>query len=122
MVTLNSSQTLELRTGKSVDQPRISKPSASLTYVKTLRFPVPYGEPYKRSESGCGLDVLGEAHYLGRVLGILVSDRVDLSVSGTLVKVGLQEGLDVGIGAIETNVRTVRLGLKSEGTHAIGWL
>jgi len=43
--------------------------------------------------------------YFSRILRIHVSDRVDLNVSST-VKVCLQEGLDVGIGAKKQGLRS----------------
>jgi len=43
------------------------------------------------------VDRLGEALYFCRILRILVSNRVDLSVSGSGVKVCLHEGLYIGI-------------------------
>jgi len=38
--------------------------------------------------------------YLRRIFGIPVSDRVDLSVGRPRIKVGFQEGLEIGIGAL----------------------
>ena len=69
-------------------------------HVKTLLFPVPNGEPCEDPESGCGTGRLGETPHLCRIFGILVSDRVDLSVGCSRVKVGFQEGLEIGIGAL----------------------
>ena len=55
VVALDSGQTLEFWTVK----PRITKPSVLLAHVKILRFPVPYGEPYEKPESGRGVNKLG---------------------------------------------------------------
>jgi len=46
--------------------------------------------------------------YLGRILGVFIGNRVDLCVSSTRVKVCLQEGLDIGIGALKPRVKTRR--------------
>jgi len=45
--------------------------------------------------------ILGETRYLCRILRILVSDRVDLSVGCSRIKVSFQEGLEISIGALE---------------------
>ena len=92
-------------------------------HVNTLRSPVPNGEPCKDSESGRGVNRLEEAPHLRRIFRILVSDRVDLSVGSSRVKVCLQEGLDIGIGALEIRIKPACLKcLVCEGTHVISWL
>ena len=73
-------------------------------HVKTLRFPVPNGEPYGDSESGRDANRLGETPYLCWIFRILVSDRIDLGVSCSGVKADFQEGLEIGIGAVETRL------------------
>ena len=113
VVTLNSGQTLEFRTVKLMDQPRTAKPSALLAHVNTLRFPVPNGEPCENPGSGHGLNELGGAPYLGRILGVLVSDRVNLIVGSTGEKMCPHEGLDIRIIALETRIKTARPGIKS---------
>jgi len=54
---------------------------------------------------------LGETPYLCRIFRILVSDRVDLSVGRSGVKVGFQEGLEIGIGAVEMEIKPARSGV-----------
>jgi len=76
------------------------------THVKALRLPVPNGEPYENWESGHGANRLGRAPHVSGILRILVSDRVDLSIRGTRVKVFLHEGLDSGIGTSERNIKS----------------
>ena len=78
-----------------------------MAYVKTLRFPVPYGEPCDDPESGRDANGTGYAlSHLGRILGVFIGDRVDLRVCSAKIKVRLQEGLDVGIGAVKTKIKT----------------
>jgi len=69
-------------------------------HVKTLRPPVPNGEPCEDPESERGTGRLGVTPYLCRIFRIPVSDRVDLAVGCSGVKVGFQEGLEIGIGAL----------------------
>ena len=77
-------------------------------HVKALWFPVPNGEPCKDPESGRGTGRLGETPYLRRILRILVSYQVDLGVGCSGVKVGFQEGLEIGIGALEMKIEPAR--------------
>ena len=54
-----------------------------------------------RTQSGGGFRRQGlEVTHRGRVLRILVCDRVDLGVSASDEKVCLEEGLDVGVVAL----------------------
>jgi hypothetical protein len=80
-------------------------------HVKALRFPVPNGEPCEDSESGSGVNMLGEVAYLCRVFRILASDRVDLGVGCSKVEVLFQERLDIGIGALEMEIKLVFSGV-----------
>ena len=66
---------------------------------------MPNGEPCEDPESGSSASGLGEAAYLCRIFGILVSDRIDLSVGCSRIKVCFQEGLDIGIGALEMKIK-----------------
>jgi len=53
---------------------------------------------------------LGEAPYFCRVLRILISNRVDLSVSSPDEKVRLHECLDICVGPLGTKINPVRQG------------
>ena len=83
---------------------------------------MPYGEPCEGSESEFGANARGALSYLGGVLRVLINDRADLNVSSTGEEVCLREGLEVGIGASKTRVKTVRGGINSVRTHVIAWL
>ena len=58
----------------------------------------------------------------GRILRILVCNRVDLGVSTSDVEVCLQEGLDVGVIALRTGLESNIKVIACEGTHMIDWL
>jgi len=91
MVALDSGQTLELRTAEHVSIKRQTQRIQA--HVKVLRFSVLNGEPCRVSESGCGVIRSEERPYLCGIFSILVSDRVDLGIGCSRVKVGFQEGL-----------------------------
>ena len=53
--------------------------------------------------------MIGKVTHSGRILRILVSDRVDLSVGGSYVEVRLQERLEAGVIALVRKIETARL-------------
>ena len=66
---------------------------------------------------------LGEAPNLCRIFRILVSDRVNLSISSSRIKVCLQEGLEIGVGALDIKFKPACFKcLVCERTHVISWL
>jgi len=49
--------------------------------------------------------------YLCRIFRILVSDRIDLGVGRSRINVGFQEGLEIGIGALEIEIKPTCSGI-----------
>jgi len=56
---------------------------------------------------------LGEKPYFCRVLRILISNRVDLSVSSSDEKVRLHEGHDIRVSSLGTRIKPAHQGVQS---------
>ena len=96
VVALDSGYTLEFGTVELRDQTQAACPTSIYSRQSAEVAGIKWRALRELSHS---TNRFGEISYFCRILRILVSDRVDLSVGGSGVKMCLQKVLDFGIGA-----------------------
>ena len=74
-----------------------------------------------RTQSGIFTRV-DKATHRGRILGVHICDRINLSVGSSNVKMCFQEGLDVSIGTSKGGLKSHGQTIIREMTHVIDWL